>query len=106
MIAQYGIYSVISPEGCASILFKSAARAQEAAEAMKVTSKDLYEHKLVDEIIPEPLGGAHRDVAGMMSAVKSRLIANLERLRRTPVQQLLATRYERLMSFGAYETKH
>jgi acetyl-CoA carboxylase carboxyl transferase subunit alpha len=106
MIAQYGIYSVISPEGCASILFKSAARAQEAAEAMKVTAKDLYEHKLVDEIIPEPLGGAHRDVAGMMSAVKSRLIANLERLRRTPVQQLLATRYERLMSFGAYETKH
>lgn len=106
MIAQYGIYSVISPEGCASILFKSAARAQEAAEAMKVTAKDLYEHKLVDEIIPEPLGGAHRDVAGMMAAVKSRLIANLERLRRTPVQQLLATRYERLMSFGAYETKH
>ena len=106
MIAQYGIYSVISPEGCASILFKSAARAQEAAEAMKVTAKDLYEHKLVDEIIPEPLGGAHRDVAGMMSAVKSRLIANLERLRRVPVQQLLSTRYERLMSFGAYETKH
>ena len=106
MIAQYGIYSVISPEGCASILFKSAARAQEAAEAMKVTAKDLYEHKLVDEIIPEPLGGAHRDVAAMMGAVKSRLIANLERLRRTPVQQLLSTRYERLMSFGAYETKH
>jgi acetyl-CoA carboxylase carboxyl transferase subunit alpha len=106
MISQYGIYSVISPEGCASILFKSAARAQEAAEAMKVTAKDLYEHKLVDEIVPEPLGGAHRDVAGMMTAVKSRLIANLERLRRTPVQQLLSTRYERLMSFGAYETKH
>ncbi|TDU30680.1 acetyl-CoA carboxylase carboxyltransferase subunit alpha [Panacagrimonas perspica] len=106
MIAQYGIYSVISPEGCASILFKSASRAQEAAEAMKVTAKDLYEHKLVDEIIPEPLGGAHRDVAAMMASVKSRLIANLERLRRVPVAQLLSTRYERLMSIGAYETKH
>ena len=106
MIAQYGIYSVITPEGCASILFKSAARAQEAAEAMKLTAKDLYDHKLVDEIIPEPLGGAHRDVAAMMTGVKSRLIANLERLRRVPVAQLLSTRYERLMSFGAYETKH
>ncbi len=106
MIAQYGIYSVITPEGCASILFKSAARAQEAAEAMKLTSKDLYEHKLVDEIIPEPLGGAHRDVPNMMAAVKGRLIANLERLRRTPVAQLLSTRYERLMSYGVFETKH
>ncbi|MGQ0697726.1 MAG: acetyl-CoA carboxylase carboxyltransferase subunit alpha [Panacagrimonas sp.] len=106
MIAQYGIYSVISPEGCASILFKSASRAQEAAEAMKITAKDLYEHKLVDEIIPEPLGAAHRDVPGMMAGVKSRLIANLERLRRTPITALLATRYDRLMSNGAYEIKH
>jgi acetyl-CoA carboxylase carboxyl transferase subunit alpha len=105
-ILQYGIYSVISPEGCASILFKSASRAQEAAEAMKITAKDLYDLKLVDEIVPEPLGGAHRDVAGMMAAVKQRLIANLERLRRTPVTQLLQTRYTRLMSYGAYETKH
>jgi acetyl-CoA carboxylase carboxyl transferase subunit alpha len=105
-ILQYGIYSVISPEGCASILFKSASRAQEAADAMKITAKDLYELKLVDEIVPEPLGGAHRDVAGIMAGVKQRLIANLERLRRTPVTQLLQTRYERLMSYGAYETKH
>ncbi len=106
MIAQYGIYSVISPEGCASILFKSASRAKEAAEAMKITSRDLFEHKLVDEIIPEPLGGAHRDVVGMMTAVKQRLVVNLERVRRTPVQQLLSTRYERLMSYGAFEIRH
>lgn len=106
MIAQYGIYSVISPEGCASILFKSASRAKEAAEAMKITSRELFEHKLVDEIIPEPLGGAHRDVVGMMTAVKQRLVVNLERLRRTPVQQLLSTRYERLMSYGAFEIRH
>ncbi|MGQ0619421.1 MAG: acetyl-CoA carboxylase carboxyltransferase subunit alpha [Panacagrimonas sp.] len=106
MISQYGIYSVISPEGCASILFKSASRAAEAAEAMKLTAKDLYEMKLVDEIVPEPLGGAHRDIPGMMASVKQRLVANLERLRRTPITQLLSTRYERLMSYGAYETKH
>lgn len=105
MIAQYGIYSVISPEGCASILFKSAARAQEAAEAMKITSDNLLEHKLVDEIIPEPLGGAHRDVAGMMAAVKSRLAANLERLRRIPPNELLEGRYQRLMSYGAFEAR-
>ncbi len=105
MIAQYGIYSVISPEGCASILFKSAARAQEAAEAMKITSKDLFEHKLVDEIVPEPLGGAHRDVPAMMASVKSRLVANLERLRRVPNAQLLSKRYDRLMSNGVYEIR-
>ena len=74
---------MISPEGCASILFKSASRAKEAAEAMKITSKDLIDHKLVDEIVPEPLGGAHRDVPGMMAAVKSRLVSNIDRLRRT-----------------------
>ena len=106
MIAQYGIYSVISPEGCASILFKSASRAKEAAEAMKITSKDLFEHKLVDEVVPEPLGGAHRDAPAMFDTVKNRLVGNLERLRRMPAQQLLSTRYERLMSFGAFETRH
>tara|TARA_R110000787_G_scaffold8607_8_gene29279 strand:- start:864 stop:1826 length:963 start_codon:yes stop_codon:yes gene_type:complete len=105
MIAQYGIYSVISPEGCASILFKSASRAKEAAEAMKITSKDLIDHKLVDEIVPEPLGGAHRDVPGMMAAVKSRLVSNIDRLRRVPNAQLLDTRYERLMSNGVFDLK-
>src|SRR3546814_9301127 len=60
MMLQYSIYSVVSPEGCASILFKDAARAPEAAEAMRITANDLYGHKLVDEIVPEPLGGAHR----------------------------------------------
>jgi acetyl-CoA carboxylase carboxyl transferase subunit alpha len=106
MMLQYSVYSVITPEGCASILFKSASRAQEAAEAMRMTAKDLFEFKLVDEIIPEPLGGAHRDVSAMMNSVKQRLIANLERLRQTPATQLLSNRYQRLMSFGAYETKH
>jgi acetyl-CoA carboxylase carboxyl transferase subunit alpha len=67
MMLQYSIYSVISPEGCASILFKDAGRAPEAAEAMRITAEDLYAHKLIDEIVPEPLGGAHRDTAVMMN---------------------------------------
>jgi acetyl-CoA carboxylase carboxyl transferase subunit alpha len=106
MMLQHSIYSVISPEGCASILFKSASRASEAAEAMRMTAKDLYEFKLVDEIVPEPLGGAHRDYSATMTSVKNRLVANLERLRSMPMTKLLADRYQRLMSFGAYETKH
>jgi acetyl-CoA carboxylase carboxyl transferase subunit alpha len=103
---QYSIYSVISPEGCASILFKSASRAQEAAEAMRITAQDLFQHKLIDEILPEPLGGAHRDPAYMMAALKNNLVANLERLHHVPIDKLLARRYERLMSYGAYEVKH
>ncbi len=104
MILEYGVYSVITPEGCASILFKSASRAKDAASAMKMTAKDLFELKLVDEVIPEPLGGAHRNVDDAMQAVKQRLVSNLERLRQTPVTDLLSNRYERLMTYGAYES--
>ncbi|MES2489077.1 MAG: acetyl-CoA carboxylase carboxyltransferase subunit alpha [Pseudomonadota bacterium] len=104
MMLQHSIYSVISPEGCASILFKDAGRASEAAEAMKITAKDLFGLKLIDEIVPEPLGGAHRDVALMMATLKQKLITNLERLRHVPMTQLLATRYDRLMSYGTYDT--
>ncbi|HVT34088.1 MAG TPA: acetyl-CoA carboxylase carboxyltransferase subunit alpha [Nevskiaceae bacterium] len=106
MMLQYSIYSVISPEGCASILFKNAGRAPEAAEAMRVTASDLYEQRLIDEVIPEPLGGAHRDSAAMMNTLKQKLTTNLERLRHTPMTKLLTTRYQRLMSYGAYETVH
>jgi acetyl-CoA carboxylase carboxyl transferase subunit alpha len=103
MMLQYSIYSVISPEGCASILFKKADRAKEAAEAMRITAKDLLEFKLIDEIVPEPLGGAHRDPAAMAATLKEHLAVNLDRLCRTPMTRLLATRYERLMSYGVYE---
>ncbi|TXH04132.1 MAG: acetyl-CoA carboxylase carboxyltransferase subunit alpha [Nevskiaceae bacterium] len=104
MMLQHSIYSVISPEGCASILFKDAGRASEAAEAMKITARDIYDFKLIDEIVPEPLGGAHRDPAQMFATLRHKLVTNLERLRHVPMTQLLATRYERLMSYGAYET--
>ena len=103
MMLQYSIYSVISPEGCASILFKKADRASEAAEAMKITSRDLLGLKLIDEIVSEPLGGAHRDAAVMAQTLRERFIANVERLSRTPLTQLLASRYTRLMQYGAYQ---
>ena len=106
MMLQYSIYSVISPEGCASILFKDASRAPEAAEAMKISANDLYGMNLIDEIIPEPLGGAHRDMAAMMNTVKQKLTTNLERLRHTPMTKLLTARYQRFMSYGAYDTVH
>ncbi len=106
MMLQHSVYSVISPEGCASILFKSANRAPEAAEAMRMTATDLYSHKLIDEIVPEPLGGAHRDAPTIMNTLKHKLIANLERLRHTPMPQLLATRYQRLMAYGSFDVAH
>jgi acetyl-CoA carboxylase carboxyl transferase subunit alpha len=103
MMLQYSIYSVISPEGCASILFKKADRAQEAAEAMKITARDLLGFKLIDEIVPEPLGGAHRDPATMAQSLRERLMVNLERLSRMPLTQLLAARQERLLQYGSFQ---
>jgi acetyl-CoA carboxylase carboxyl transferase subunit alpha len=103
MMLQYGIYSVISPEGCASILFKKAERAREAAEAMRCTSKDLLEFKLIDEIVGEPHGGAHRDPALMMATLKERITHHIERLCRVPMTRLLSDRYARLMTYGTYE---
>ncbi len=103
MMLQYSIYSVISPEGCASILFKKAERAPEAAEAMKVTAPDLLGFKLIDEIVPEPLGGAHRDPPAMMQTLKERLVAQTERLCRVPLAQLLEARHQRLMSYGVFQ---
>jgi acetyl-CoA carboxylase carboxyl transferase subunit alpha len=103
MMLQYSIYSVISPEGCASILFKKADRAKDAAEAMKITARDLLELKLIDEIVPEPLGAAHRDAAAMAQNLREKLVANIDRLSRTPLTQLLAARYTRLMQYGTYQ---
>lgn len=102
MMLQYAIYSVISPEGCASILFKKAERAPEAAAAMHITAADLLELGLIDEIIPEPSGGAHRDPPAMMATLKQRLLEALEQVSALPLTELLAERYRRLMAYGAY----
>jgi len=101
LMLQYAIYSVISPEGCASILFKKAERAKDAAEAMRITAPDLLEFGLIDEILPEPLGGAHQDPAAIAAALKQRFIEHLQRLTQMPLTELLAERYRRLMSYGA-----
>ena len=104
LMLQYSTYSVISPEGCASILWKSADKARDAAEALGLTAPRLLEHKLIDRIVPEPLGGAHRDPAAMAATLKQTLLDELARLERVDVATLLEQRYQRLRSYGAYET--
>ena len=98
---QYSTYSVISPEGCASILWKTAERASDAAEAMGITAPRLKELGLIDHVIKEPLGGAHRDYDEMAASLKQTLESQLEALKTLPLDDLLSTRYERLMSYGA-----
>jgi len=105
LMLQYSIYSVISPEGCASILWKSADKAADAADAMGVTSDRLKALKLIDDIIEEPLGGAHRDPDAMAECVKARLVDQVDQLSRLPADQLIAARYQRLMSYGDYLEK-
>ncbi|TXH96469.1 MAG: acetyl-CoA carboxylase carboxyl transferase subunit alpha [Rheinheimera sp.] len=97
---QYSTYSVISPEGCASILWKSAEKAPLAAEAMGVTAPRIKELGLIDEIINEPLGGAHRSHEQMAQGVKAALLRDLAKLDKLSVAELLDRRYKRLMSFG------
>ena len=105
LMLQYSIYSVISPEGCASILGKSAEKAADAAEALGVISTRLKELNLIDDIIEEPLGGAHRDPDTMAERLQVRLIEEVEQLSHLPIEQLMATRYERLMSYGEFVEK-
>ena len=97
---QYSTYFVISPEGCANIIWKTVEKAPLAAEAMGVTSKVLEELGIVDETIPEPLGGAHRDIDLMAQNLQERLAAQVEELKAQPIDELLEKRYQRLMSYG------
>ncbi|ARU32674.1 acetyl-CoA carboxylase carboxyl transferase subunit alpha [Sulfuriferula sp. AH1] len=103
MMLQYSTYSVISPEGCASILWKSAENAPIAAETLGITAPRLKSFGLIDRIIPEPVGGAHRDPAAMMHAMKSALEDTLADMQKQPIDALLKTRYQRLMSYGRYK---
>ncbi|MGY3857087.1 MULTISPECIES: acetyl-CoA carboxylase carboxyl transferase subunit alpha [Aeromonas] len=97
---QYSTYSVISPEGCASILWKSADKAPVAADAMGITAQRLKELKLIDHIVQEPLGGAHRDVEQMAKSLKTRIKQDLDALRPLDSEQLLEQRYQRLLGYG------
>ena len=100
---QFSVYSVISPEGCASILWKDASRAKDAANEMGITSDSLADAGLIDEVIREPLGGAHRDYDSVAKKLKNRLANRLSKLASIPVDELVAKRYERLMSYGVYK---
>jgi acetyl-CoA carboxylase carboxyl transferase subunit alpha len=99
---QYSTYSVISPEGCASILWKSADKAPQAAEAMGITAERLFELKLVDNVIEEPLGGAHRNHDKMAETLKHNLVENIETLGSVSIDKLLDQRYQKLVSFGQF----
>jgi acetyl-CoA carboxylase carboxyl transferase subunit alpha len=103
LMLQYSIYSVISPEGCASILWKSAERAEDAAEAMRITATQLNEFDLVDEVLQEPLGGAHRNPKEAAEIIRNALLKNLDELGSLSTEQLLAERQRRLSSFGQYK---
>lgn len=97
---QYSTYSVISPEGCASILWKSADKASVAAEAMNMTADKLLKLNLIDAIVPEPLGGAHRDYAKVAESLKKQLISDLDELESMDLSALLERRFQRLMNYG------
>ena len=97
---QYATYSVASPEACASIIWRTAEKAPDAAEAMKVSAKELKKLKIIDEIIEEPLGGAHRDYDLISSRIKDSLIKNLSTLNNMSMEQLLDRRYKRLVEVG------
>lgn len=101
-LLEYSTYSVISPEGCATILWKSAEKASQAAEAMAITSSKLLAHGLIDGVIDEPLGGAHRDIDRMKENIKKTLVHELAQLTSKPIDELLTERYTRLMSYGQY----
>ncbi|MEM8814838.1 MAG: acetyl-CoA carboxylase carboxyltransferase subunit alpha [Pseudomonadota bacterium] len=102
LMLEYSIYSVISPEGCASILWKSAEKAEEAAEAMRITAASLQSFGLVDEVLEEPLGGAHRNSAEMAEVIRNAIVKHLDQLESVPREQLLEERQQRLDGFGAF----
>ena len=102
LMLQYSIYSVISPEGCASILWRSAKKAPDAAAAMKLTARDSLKNQLIDAMITEPLGGAHRNYEQTMQTIKAELDQQLATLQALNIEGLLQQRYDKLMRFGRY----
>jgi len=102
LMLENSIYSVITPEGCAAILWKDASRAEQAAEALKLTAQDLLELKVIDELIPEPLGGAHRDPEETARRVKDAVLRHVRGLIGLPAQELLDRRLEKYLKMGVY----
>lgn len=102
LMLEYSTYSVITPEGCAAILWKDSGKANEAAEQMSITAKKLKGHGLVDKVVREPIGGAHRNPVQTAKRLKAVIVNELDALKALPVDQLLQKRYERLRGYGAY----
>ncbi|MBN1622173.1 MAG: acetyl-CoA carboxylase carboxyltransferase subunit alpha [Endomicrobiales bacterium] len=102
LMLENAYYSVITPEGCAAILFRDAARAPEASEALKITAQDLYKLGIIDEIIPEPLGGAHRDVQSTAKNIKNSLTKNISALNKMSKSQLEEERYKKYRNIGVF----
>ena len=105
LILENAYYSVISPEGCAAILWKDRTASAKAAEALKITAKDLLELRLADEVVPEPLGGAHNDLPTTAATLKEMLIRNLDALEKLSAEERLKQRYEKFRSHGHYVEK-
>lgn len=105
LMLQYAYFSTISPEGCATILFKSSEKAPQMAEMLKITASELYEQKIIDGVIDEPLGGAHRDPAAMGATLSATLISELDILLQQEPEQRLLSRYEKITAIGVQEAK-
>ena len=103
IMLENSIYSVISPEGCASILWRDPSKSLQAAEAMKVTATDLLILKIIDEVIPEPLGGAHRDIVATSSSLKMNILSLIDELNSYSTDQLISARLTKIQSYGEFE---
>ena len=97
------MYSILSPEGYATILWKDASKAEEAAEVMRLTAEDLYDLKVIDKILKEPEGGAHKDVQNMAQTIKKEIEENIEQLQKKTIEDLLQDRYMKFRNMGEYE---
>ena len=102
MMLSNAVYSVISPEGCASILWRDGTKAAEAANALKITAKSLLQLKIIDEIIPEPVGGAHRNYEGAMKATKKAIVKHLHDLEKISPKKLAIRRFEKFAAMGRF----
>ena len=105
LMLEHSIYSVISPEGCASILFRDASRAQDAAEAMKLTAPNLLKYKVIDEIVPEPLGGAHRDWDAAAMSLKEAVVRHLDELEALPAEEMVDRRIAKFEAMGVFDVQ-
>jgi len=103
LMLEHSTYSVISPEGCAAILWNNGAKASEAAELLKITAQDLFQMKVADEVVEEPIGGAHRDPRRAAELLKDAVVRNLAEIRNVPIDDLVKQRYERLRRIGTFD---